>query len=85
MYSRIGQDIEVTPAAQPTGVTYNFDRRNGVVGCLSAVLGARHLWIRERLRSNYYRQLRMARPRNSPCLPRRAMIGNQRLEHSGEP
>jgi hypothetical protein len=33
MYPRIGQDIEVTPAAQPTAMIYNFDRRNraGVV------------------------------------------------------
>jgi hypothetical protein len=31
MYPRIGQDIEVTPAAQPTAMIYNFDRHNGVV------------------------------------------------------
>ena len=31
MYPRIGQDIEVTPAAQPTAMIYNFDRRNRVV------------------------------------------------------
>jgi hypothetical protein len=31
MYPRIGQDIEVTPAARPTAMIYNFDRHNGVV------------------------------------------------------
>jgi hypothetical protein len=31
MYPRIGQDIQVTPAAQPTAMIYNFDRRNRVV------------------------------------------------------
>ena len=31
MYPRIGQDIEVTPAAQPTAMIHNFDRRYGVV------------------------------------------------------
>jgi hypothetical protein len=31
MYPRIGQDIEVTPAAQPTAIIYNFDCRDRVV------------------------------------------------------
>ena len=31
IYPRIGQNIEVTPAAQPTAMIYNFDRRNRVV------------------------------------------------------
>ena len=31
MYPRIGQDIEVAPAAQPTAMIYNFDCRNRVV------------------------------------------------------
>ena len=31
MYPRIGQDIEVTPAARPTAMIYNCDRHNGVV------------------------------------------------------
>jgi hypothetical protein len=31
MYPRISQNIEVTPAAQPTAMIYNFDHHNGVV------------------------------------------------------